>query len=429
MGNKRGGAVMEAPEDTFASERGWRDPDPAPAGAHQRASAGAFTAGDLAHGEDADETYAPQRGSFRFRLQGGVPRSLTGRILMGTASLLFLGGLLAGAVAFRQFLLRDPQFLLTTSADIQITGNRHLTRAQALSVFGADLERNIFRIPLAQRRDDLERLPWVAHATVMRILPNHLRLALTERTPVAFVRQGSRIGLVDGAGVLLDMPADAAGDPHYSFPVLTGLAGDDTAPTRASRMEVYHRFLSELDQAKNEPGDRSGNGPGNGPGEKLSRSISEVDVANPEDVKAIVTDGANDILVHFGDENFLDRYRAFQAHLPEWKTQYPKLASADMRYERQVVLEMQPGSGVPLNRETSAAPEAVAAKATAPGRTSPVKTAAANSTLPKLAPKPVGLAGAKAGAKPAGNNAKLFAALAAAHRAEAGRKAGVTSAQ
>ena len=93
--------------------------------------------------------------------------------------------------------MHDARFVLASSDDIQITGAEHLTREQILSVFGADLERNIFRVSLGERQADLERLPWVAHATVMRLLPNVLRVQITERTPVAFVRQGSQIGLVD----------------------------------------------------------------------------------------------------------------------------------------------------------------------------------------------------------------------------------------
>ena len=54
-----------------------------------------------------------------------------------------------------------------------------------------------------------------------------------------------------------------------------------------------------------------------------------------------------DILVHFGEEKFLERYHQYQGHLAEWRAQYPKLASVDMRYERQVVLEMQPGAAAP----------------------------------------------------------------------------------
>ena len=132
------------------------------------------------------------------------------------------------------------------------------------------------------------------------------------------------------------MPPESAGDPHYSFPVLTGLAPDDTPELRSSRMEVYRRFMADLDSG----------------GQHRTQALSEVDVTNPEDVKALVTLGGSDILVHFGDEEFLRRFESFGKHLPEWRTQYPKLASADMRYERQVVLEMQ-GGAMPLPPEDS----------------------------------------------------------------------------
>jgi cell division protein FtsQ len=58
-------------------------------------------------------------------------------------------------------------------------------------------------------------------------------------------------------------------------------------------------------------------------------------------------DRGGDILVHFGDEDFLERYRRYQAHLAEWRAQYPRLASVDLRYERQAVLEMHPGAVAP----------------------------------------------------------------------------------
>jgi cell division protein FtsQ len=116
-------------------------------------------------------------------------------------------------------------------------------------------------------------------------------------------------------------------------------------------MKIYNRFTSELD----------------GSGEKISQGLSEVDLSNPEDVKALIPDHAADILVHFGDADFLDRYRRFEEHLPEWRTVYPKLSSVDMRYERQVVLEMQPGSGVPMTSSINtgaASPSAEAPAAT-----------------------------------------------------------------
>jgi len=257
----------------------------------------------------------------------------------------------AAVVGGRYLLLHDERFLLAGSSEIQVVGAEHLTRAQVLQVFGADLERNVFRMSLAERRADLERLPWVEHATVMRLLPNRIRVQITERTPVAFVRQGTEIGLVDAGGVLLDMPPESAGDPKYSFPVLTGLTAGDPLPVRAARMEVYKRFMQELD----------------GSGERLSNQLSEVDVSNPEDVKALVAAGGTDVLVHFGDEDFLARFKEFEQHLGEWRQQYPKLASADMRYEGQIVLEMQQGAGVPVNEAGAGVASATADPSTAVG--------------------------------------------------------------
>lgn len=349
LGSKRGSAVLEAPEENYASstdEMGWREP--APAGALHRAAtspAAAF---------EPEEPYVPKRSakaaSTGFKLKWSalsIPSTVAERLVAGSVAFLALGGVAVAVAGARHYLLHDDRFTVATSSDIEVQGNEHLTRAQILGVFGADLERNIFKVPLAERRSDLERLPWVAHATVMRLLPNKMRISVVERTPVAFVRQGSDLGLVDANGVLLDMPENTAGDKHYSFPVLTGLSASDPLSTRAARMAVYAKFMKDL-------------GDGTAEGSKRTESLSEVDVTNPEDVKALVALGGADVLVHFGDEQFLERYKAFQDHLTEWRAQYPKLASADMRYERQVVLEMERGAAVPTGAPAAAAAAAPA---------------------------------------------------------------------
>jgi cell division protein FtsQ len=243
------------------------------------------------------------------------------------------------------------------------------------------VERNIFTVSLEQRRAELEKLPWVAHATVMRLLPNRMRVSVVERTPVAFVRQGSHIGLVDGNGVLLTMPVDAQAKEHYSFPVVTGISGSDPVSTRAARMKIFERFTSELD----------------GSGEKISEELSEVDLSNPEDVQALIPDHSMEILVHFGEDNFLERYRRFKEHLPEWRTLYPKLSSVDMRYEQQVVLQMPPGSGGQMTPSANAASAAV-------GDGSALKAASARvaeDNAETQAVKPGAKAGDRAALKPA----------------------------
>jgi cell division protein FtsQ len=294
---------------------------------------------------DAEDLAAARRArGLRLKLRGQLPRSVAGRIVAAALVMAGFGAIGFGLWEAHSALLHDARLSIPSSKSIEIAGNNHLSRAQLLSVFGEDVDRNILTVPLAGRRAELEALPWVEHATVMRLLPNTVRVAIVERKPVAFVRQGGEIGLVDAHGVLLDMSPDSPSDHGYSFPVITGISTPDPLSTRAARMKLYLRFTRDLDAGA----------------EKVSKKLSEVDLTDPEDVKALIPDNGTDVLVHFGDDDFLARYQRYEQNLADWKTRYPKLASVDMRYEREVVLEMQPGASVPIAGDADAS--AVTAK-------------------------------------------------------------------
>ena len=333
--------MIEAPEETFARS-GSATAAPGKAGSRKtgprRSATEPRLRRDLA--EDFAGSSPEQDGGYgrrksagvRLTLAGGMPTGKWGRVALGLTTLLILGVLAIGAILAKQALLRDPRFVLTHASALFFEGNRNVAPAEVLSVFSEDVNRSIFRVPLNQRRAEIEQIAWVKRATVMRLLPDHLRVFITERTPVAFVREGGHIALVDSDGVLLEMGSNPEADARYSFPVVTGIRAEDPLSTRRARMRIVEEFTSDLDSA----------------GEKISSKLSEVDVSNPEDVKALIPEAGSDVLVHFGETDYLKRYRAFAEHLPEWRTQYPKLWSVDMRYERQVVLEMQPGTAVPL---------------------------------------------------------------------------------
>ena len=273
-----------------------------------------------------------RRTGLRLTFHGGLPQSVWGRIAAGVAFLCICAVAFTATVLARRLVLRDQRFVLQGSDSILTQGNHHLSREHLLDVFRDDVERNILRVSLADRKAELEQIPWVKRATVMRLLPDRISVSVEERTPVAFARQGTHISLVDAGGVVLDMRLDKSADPGYSFPVVTGISPDDPLSVRAARMKIFHEFTGDLDAS----------------GEQISAKMSEVDLSNPEDVKALIADHGADVLVHFGDRDYLDRYRRYEAHLSEWRAQYPKLSSVDMRYERQVVLEMQAGTAVPL---------------------------------------------------------------------------------
>ncbi len=256
-----------------------------------------------------------------------------------------LGGLTTTGILFARYLKRDARFRIAGSGNIQAAGLKEVSRADLLPVFGEDIGRNVFYVPLGERRRELEQIPWIEQATVMRVLPDEIRVSIVERKPVAFTRNGQQIGLVDANGVLLSMSPKTMVERHYSFPVLTGLDPGDSAGARKARMAVYMRLMADLDAG----------------GKRNSEDISEIDLTDPEDARVLMPEQGADILAHFGEDHFLERYQRYKAHIAEWRQQYPHLKSVDLRYDNQVVLQM--ASGAETANAAGAGPAAPAASA------------------------------------------------------------------
>jgi cell division protein FtsQ len=373
--------------------------------------------------EDPDgDDPTPRRERFN-----GVPRrpwwrpaGTTGRVLVGVAAFVVLAGIAIAYQTTRTFLSRDSRFRIEGTGNVQATGLSEVSRAEILPIFGEDVGRNIFFVPLGERRKQIEQLPWVQSATVMRLLPDQLRVEVVERQPVAFVRQGGQIGLVDANGVLLTMPPAAMAQHHYSFPVLTGIDAGDSQAGRKKRVDLYQRLMGELDAN----------------GQHITNQISEIDLTDPEDARVTMQEQGTDIQAHFGEDHFLDRYRRYKAHIAEWRAQYPKLAGVDLRYEQQVVLQMAPGAGTDqATANADGTKPADAAKPAETAKSEPVKAAektkgattqTAKSDAPKHAastkPASVKHASAKAGAKAAKGKPKAKAKTAAELRADRVKK-------
>jgi cell division protein FtsQ len=282
--------------------------------------------------EDDDDEFAGSRRQRMEEPRSGPwwrPATKWGRIFLGCGVLTATGILVTAGFVFKTYLERDSRFRISGTGNIQTAGLGEVSRGDLLPVFGEDVGRNIFFVPLNERRKQLEKIPWIEKATVMRVLPDQLRISVVERTPIAFVRHGQQIGLVDANGVLLSMSPSSMTHHHYSFPVVTGIDPGDPLGSRKARMAVYGRLISQLDST----------------GQHLSDQISEIDLTDPEDARVLMPEQGTDILAHFGDDQFLTRYQRYKAHIAEWRQQYPHLASVDLRYEQQVVLEMAPGAG------------------------------------------------------------------------------------
>jgi cell division protein FtsQ len=341
------GDDQERPGRTI-SLRGAGDDD-APRGRSVRPDAGDDDEADLdaphrADLEKEDEEAQFLRGRRRVPVRRGpLPKKAAQRLKIVLLLLVVLAAVTAVSLFLYRYGARSWRFRVDSSDNIEITGTEHVSRRQVMDVMGADIGRNIFFVPLEQRQRQLEQIPWVRSATVMRLLPNRLKIQIEERTPVAFIKLGTRIALIDADGVVMDLPE--GGRKAYSFPVITGGAEGEPLSTRAARMKIYTELMRELDSE----------------GNHYSQDISEVDLSDPDDVKVTAADPQGAVVLHLGASNFLARYKLFIAHVAEWRRSVQQLRGVDLRYDRQVI----------VNPDESVTPPRPAASAPATGKPAP----------------------------------------------------------
>ena len=270
---------------------------------------------------DVEEESPFLRGQKRVSARRGTLPKKTLHLMAWSAIALILACVsgVAGATLYH-YGERNWRFRIESSDDIEVIGTHNVPHTQVMEVLGGDIGRNIFFIPLTERKAQLEKIPWVESASVMRFVPNRLQVEIHERTPIAFARLGSRIWLIDAGGTLMELPG--AGKQKYSFPVIVGMNPGEPLSTRAARMRIYNQLVRELDSD----------------GAHYSQDLSEVDISDQDDVKVLTNDSAGAVLVHLGSSDFLSRYKIYVTHVRGWRQQFEKLESVDLRYEHQIIL-------------------------------------------------------------------------------------------
>jgi len=261
------------------------------------------------------------RGQKRISVRrGSLPKKTANRLMWVALTLVVFAILGAAGLGLYRYGERSWRFRVDSSDQIEVTGAEHVAHGHIMEVMGEDIGRNIFFIPLAQRKLQLEQIPWVESASVMRFVPNRLRIEIHERTPVAFARVGSHISLIDAGGTLMEL--GPGGKHKYSFAVIAGMNAGEPLSTRAARMKSYNELVRELDAS----------------GAHYSQGLSEVDLTDTEDVKVLAADANGEVLVHLGSGNYLQRYKTYVTHVQQWRQQFDKLESVDLRYDGQIIV-------------------------------------------------------------------------------------------
>jgi cell division protein FtsQ len=133
---------------------------------------------------------------------------------------------------------------------IEVEGALHTSRADLDRITRGYTGLNLFQIDIARVQRDLGGLGWVRRIDIEKQLPDTLRIKITERTPVALVRDGDKLLYVDEEAAGFAELSPRAGDDD--LPVISDAAGAELARTvkllrdlRAGDRELYSR-VSEI---------------------------------------------------------------------------------------------------------------------------------------------------------------------------------------
>ena len=235
------------------------------------------------HRRSSTATQRPKRrestgGASTARLRallGYIPAFLKIVLAIGVGVVIFAGYRAAASASFFEIRKVEVQGTSRVSADdVQALVRKEVEKT---GVWKADLKGMNAR---------LEKLPWIKTAIVSRVLPDGIRVRITERVPRAVVRTASgRFRWVDEDAVLLGemLPTDQI-PPFF----LRGLNEEDLEGTGTENRERVEKFM-ELQRVWDAAG--------------LSERVSEVNLIDIRDIRAQLAGDDSRIEIRLGSQD------------------------------------------------------------------------------------------------------------------------------
>jgi hypothetical protein len=241
-------------------------------------------AGAASRGRSSGITQKPARRGANSRSGGSTLRTVlsympvVGKVLLAiiTGVLIFAGYRAAASASFFE------------ARNIDINGATHVSADDVKAlVRRAASGKGVWRAELNVISAEVEKLPWVRKAVVSRVLPDGLRVRIVERVPRAVVHTSAgRFVWVDEDAVALSQMLPS--DPMPAF-FLRGWDESGTSEARAENRERVQKYLLMASEWQSLG---------------LSERVSEVNLGDAHDVRALLAGDDAHIEVRLGEKNF-----------------------------------------------------------------------------------------------------------------------------
>ena len=136
----------------------------------------------------------------------------------------------------------------------------------------------VWNTDIADLRQKIEKLPFVKFAAVSRVLPNGMKVVVTERVPIGVVKVNSGNFLIDADGELLAPPATEDAD------LMTIRGWDETKTERATRdnaarIKLFQKMIADWGEFG------------------LAKRVKEVNLSDLQEPQATIEDSGSRISI------------------------------------------------------------------------------------------------------------------------------------
>jgi cell division septal protein FtsQ len=218
--------------------------------------------------------------------------------------------------ALTAWVLTAPQFQLR---EVVVAGGTERVPTDWVLRELAPIEgRNLVRLPLTGLAERLRRNPWVETVELRKELPGVLRVAVTERRPVALLESGGKLFYADTAGRPI---VPVAPEEETRVGLLEVQFSHPTSRQAAGGVESALAVAAELGRVRPD----------------WAAGLTRIEVLGEEDFRLHTRGLRFPLLVTSGQVG--PKVRRLEKLLPELESRYPAIGAVDLRFSRRIVVQ------------------------------------------------------------------------------------------
>jgi len=128
-------------------------------------------------------------------------------------------------------------------ASVSLTGSKEISREEILTMTGVTGRASLLFLDADAARERLLTNPWIADAAVLKLYPDRLQIAITERRAFALWQKDGRVNVIADDGTVLE---PFVADRYLGLPLFVGRGAEKQAKSFLAVIDRYPQIRSLL---------------------------------------------------------------------------------------------------------------------------------------------------------------------------------------